>query len=170
MRRYLSELLEFVEKENISGLRELSNRALEEALIAESKELINLSLLSYALSKMLTKIHFKEHWPRIKEQLISALREERPYSTILEELLNDISLFDKEFGNYVINIVEKARLKQASRAYALGMSIGRAAEITGCDPQELQDYIGKTKIHERPFSQTRSIRERYRYIKEFFGE
>lgn len=170
MRKYLDELLKLIETENISGLRSLSNKALEEALITENKELINLSLLSYALSKILTKVHFKEHWPIIKEQLISALKQEKPYSSVLGNLLDEISLFDKEFGNYAIDIVEKARLKQASRAYALGMSIGRAAEITECDPQELQDYVGKTKIHERPFSQTRNIRERYRYVKEFFGE
>jgi len=170
MRKYLDELLRCIEKGDISGLRDLSNRAIEEALITESRELINLSLLSYALSKILTKAHFKEYWPRIREKLVPALKEEKPYSEILENLLNEITLFDREFGNYAIDIVEKARLKQASRAYALGMSIRRAAEITGCDFHELQDYIGKTKIHERPFSQTRNIRERYKYVKEFFGE
>jgi len=36
----------------------------------------------------------------------------------------------------------------ASSAYAFGLSLGSAADLTGADSKELMQYIGATKIHD----------------------
>ena len=84
----------------------------------------------------------------------------------LDIAIKDIQDFDKEAGNYIQDVIYKARVKQASRAYALGLSLGKAAELTGVEKSFLLSYIGVTKIHDMPFTQSKPAIERYKYLKE----
>ena len=58
-----------------------------------------------------------------------------------------IKLDEKE-GNYEETVMEKAKIKKASKLYGQGLSLRRASELTGADPVKVIDYIGGSKIHE----------------------
>ncbi len=140
-------------------LRDLSKDIMRKAAASYDKNLALLAVISYVLSKFLSKTHFRKSpkWPRYKRALINLLEEAEKRAREgdrrgLQETLNRISVeitkIDAAAGNYVMNIMEKGRVKMASEAYALGLSVRRAAELTDAPLNELYDYIGKTRIHD----------------------
>ncbi|MBI5158558.1 hypothetical protein HY992_00375 [Candidatus Micrarchaeota archaeon] len=70
---------------------------------------------------------------------------------------------------YVRTVVEKARLKIASRLYAQGISLGNAAEITGVSKRDVAHYSGKTMVHDRA-GVTKNITERLGGVLKLFGK
>jgi hypothetical protein len=164
-------------KRDSAALKEVSNEAIEQAGMVEDPDLVSISLITYALYKFLSKPHFKgeKEWEKFLEKVVSDLESARSClgegggskcSKILEtSVIADISDFDSEFGNYAKDVIGKARLKQASRLYAIGFSLARSAEVTGADRIELARYVGETKIHDRPFTTTRTAAQRYKYFK-----
>ncbi len=153
-------------------LREIANQAMEEAVLRNDKLLASVAIFSYSLSKILTKVHFRkrEDWGKFKKvmsrelSMLVGLTKTRKdiYRIIENKLIKLVEEIDKEAGNYTRNLVYKARVKMASTAYALGVSIGTAVELTGADKFELLRYIGVTKIHDRPYTRTMSALERYK--------
>jgi len=154
-------------------LRDLSNKLIEEAVIKESKSFVDLSLISYALSKLVGKPHYVKlrKWSVFQKQLIKHLEsvDEKNLGHVLDTVIKDITDFDKEAGRYAQDVIYKARVKQASRAYAMGLSLGKAAELTSVDKSFLLSYIGYTKIHDLPFTQSKPAIDRYKYLKELLN-
>ncbi|MFH0986996.1 MAG: hypothetical protein V1911_03000 [Candidatus Micrarchaeota archaeon] len=160
-------------------LREQSNELIERAMITGDSHLVKLSLISYGLSKLVRKPHLmkSDEWGKFKSKMIDELKEavKEPNTLeqadrVLDSITEKISAFDKEMGNYMADVMQQARVKQASRVYSLGVSLSKAAELTGVQKNELFDYIGITKIHERPFTQTLDLKTRYKKAREVFGE
>ena len=157
-------------KNQPSGLRETANKAISQAALENDSLKASLAVVAYALGKILEKEHFQKEtsWPRIqssiRSELINAvmLAKKQDFNKLKIALLsitNRISKIDYRFGNYWQNLIEKSRVKQASSAYALGVSLSQATQLTGCDKEELFNYIGFTKMHEEtPVIKT--IRER----------
>ncbi|GEM_PF-991327 len=173
--QYLTSIQNLVKREDIVALREMSNKLIERAAITEDKNLVNLSLICYALSKLMKKPHIAESkkWQTFKTELNKDLEKEieKPIektdiSQLLKEVLDDLATFDKTMGNYMMDIVDNARIKQGSRLYALGLSMGQAAQMTGTSKPAIQSYIGSTKIHERHFTSSKTVKDRYRNAKE----
>jgi hypothetical protein len=169
----LKQLKEAFEKRDVSALKDLSNKCIENAALTEDEGMVNLSLISYALSKLLSKPHFLQDpgWRKfesdISKDLESLLRngkKPRP-SKVLRDVIDDISGMDASLGYYVRDVVEKARIKQASRIYAMGLSLSKAAELTKADKFMVYEYIGETKVHEGAFVSTKSILDRYKYAR-----
>lgn len=172
---YLEQLAANLENENAFELRKLSNDLIEEAITSEDYRTVDMSLIAYALSKIMEKPHFVESkkWADFKKSLLSHFREEETKERTIEDvphLLNDVlkhlSDFDRDAGNYATNVIEQARVKQASRLYALGVSLSKAADMTHVGKTELLGYVGMTRIHDRPFTQTKSLSERYKKARE----
>ncbi|MBS3060860.1 MAG: hypothetical protein J4432_05135 [DPANN group archaeon] len=170
----LKELVFYIEQNNTTELRELSNRIIERALVFEDSRLIDISLTAYALSKLLSKPHIMDQkgFKKLKVQLIKLIEKEvKEEQTILhmehilEKVMKLISEYDDKEGNYLQDVIEKARLKQASRAYALGLSLRRAAELTRVNTAALLPYVGQTKIHDRPYTQSKGLKARYQSLK-----
>ncbi len=67
------------------------------------------------------------------------------------------------------SIFDKGTVKMASTAYALGVSIGKSAELTGADAKEVQMYIGTTKIHDEQ-TVKKSISKRLTELEELLAE
>ena len=175
----MAEVEEFAEKlrkqfkaHDTMALKELSNQAIERAILTENKALVNVSLVSYSLSKLLSKPHLlkEEQWKDFEGHILEELSRKVPPEKVLEGMIRDITDFDRSTGNYLTDLIGKARVKQASRAYALGLSLGRAAELTGADKTNLLDYVGMTRIHERPFTKSRTVEQRFKNIKKLFGD
>ncbi len=154
-------------------LREISNDAMKEAVLSGDKELANIAVLAYSLSKILSKLHFRrrEEWKKFAKETEKTLyglvgeSKEGNLSGICDTLINLVERIDHGAGNYTRGLVFKARVKLASQAYALGLSLSSAAELTGADKYELTRYVGATKIHDRPFVKTISPADRYKIIK-----
>ncbi len=168
--KYLAEVVKLIEEDDSFSLRVMSNKLVEESAFTDNKALFELALIAYAFSKLLRKQHFRElpGWDSFKKSMAYYLKKEIQKESTLEsmqetlsQVLERIREFDEQAGNYAVDVVHHARVKQASRMYALGLSLSRACEIAGVSKAELIDYVGTTKIHERPFTQTKSVRERW---------
>jgi hypothetical protein len=168
---YLELLVVNLENENAFELRKLSNNLIEAAMTSEDYRIVDMSLIAYAFSKIMEKPHFLENknWPEFKKSMLYHLRtEEQKEQTIedvphlLSDVLKHLDEYYNEAGNYATNVIEQARVKQASRLYALGVSLSKAADITHVGKNELLSYIGMTRIHDRPFTQTKRLIDRYK--------
>ncbi len=155
----LATLISAFESGQAHDLKKIGNMLIEEAAERNSAELARLSAISYALYKILSKDHFVKspQWPKmainIRSELLKAGRAAEKndigaFGRSLESAVKDIQGIDSELSNYARNIYEKARVKQASTAYAAGLSLRQAAELTGADRKDLQRYIGITRIHD----------------------
>jgi hypothetical protein len=116
-----------------------------------------LSLIAYCLSKILSKEHIicNVKWPDARKKIVedidfalNALKKNdlKAFNNSLADISGHITDVDKALGNFVIDLMEKAKLKQASRVYAFGLSLKTATELTGTQEQELLKYIGGTRL------------------------
>jgi len=170
--KYFAELIAYFENDQEMELRDLSNRAIESAALKQDKNLVDISIVSYALAKFMTKPHLfrSDQWDKFKQHILQELKKKTSLANILDAIIGDISGFDANLGNYARDVIEKARIKQASRVYALGISLKRAGELTGVSLSSLLDYVGATKIHDRPYTKTKSVVDRYKTTKRVLGE
>lgn len=159
-------------------LKRLSNEFIERAAVEEDETLVDLSLIAYALYKMLSKLHFRERpeWDEFLRDVeldleeAAKLGDKADLKSILEkDIIRDIRELNESFGNYVSDVVDMARIKQASRIYARGLSLSKALAMTHADRFEVLQYIGETRIHDRPFTSTLSVVDRYRLAKKALG-
>ncbi|MFW5902368.1 MAG: hypothetical protein ACOCTT_00595 [archaeon] len=163
-RKTLEKIKEAFEEDEPRKLREISNQATEKAMIIKEEELIEISLISYGLSKIIRKPHYRKEpeWSEFKEEIIGELeRNMEKKGRIVEEVTKTIMKFNEEAGNYIEGVIDHGRKKQASRLYALGLSLKKSVELTGTTQEELLPYIGATKITEKRHTQTISTEERY---------
>ncbi len=133
-------------------LRKIGNKLAEEAALEQDRRKAQLSVIAYALSKILSKPHFfrSPRWQLYRRRVLTLLKSaaSRGDIHILEKVERAIAELDEQDGLFVKNIIEKARAKMAVRAYALGISLSLAAELFGTTKEELATYIGQTKIHD----------------------
>ncbi|MBU0662056.1 MAG: hypothetical protein ABH854_04895 [Candidatus Diapherotrites archaeon] len=140
-------------------LKKISNDSINEAVLANDALLAEIAVLAYALNKLISKRHVVMHpkWQVAKKSILtnldkaaSALGTGRAgqFAQLLDAAGKDVGSVDMKMGNYVQNLLEKAKVKIASSAYAGGMSLGQSAALTGADRKKLQSYIGFTKIHD----------------------
>ncbi len=161
------------EQDNLLELRKISNTAIEEVMITQQPKLVEVSLISYALSKLLSKPHYQENpkWEEFKEKILSKLKtEEETRGKKLEEIIETIYELSQDAGNYIENVVEHGRIKQASRLYALGISLDTAAKVTRVKEERLLGYIGATLISEKTHTISKTIEDRYRDTKKILLE
>jgi hypothetical protein len=138
----MDEIIQNISKEDPNIFKNLANKYLELAVKFKDKVYGKKAILCYCIYKILTKSHLKNHpmWKRIVSLIKS--------NYDLDDILIKIYELDKDYGYYVKNIVEKAKIKLASSAYALGLSSLKSAEIFETSLFELIPYIGKIKIHD----------------------
>ncbi len=167
-------------KKKTNALKRISNQAIERAALTEDADMVNISLIAYALYKLLSKQHVleSEQWNEFAKNVVLDLeqankmhdRGEDIGKFIEGEIIRDITRIDVSLGNYVNDVIEKARVKQASRIYAMGLSVDKAISLTGADRFRLLDYIGSTVIHDRPYTRSKTVRDRYQLTKKVLGE
>ena len=66
----------------------------------------------------------------------------------LEKAENTLMELDRERGHFEETVIDKARVKKAAKLYYQGLSLRRAAELTGADPASLMSYIGVSRMHD----------------------
>jgi hypothetical protein len=155
----LEKLKNAFEKPDIVELKQLSNFAIREAGFENNKAAAKIAIIAYCLYKLLTKEHIikNKNWQSVKKNISKnldfALRAARQKN--FEELekqldfaIKGVDEIDKDLGFFLTSLFDKAKIKLASTAYATGLSLGQAAELTGADKKQLLQYLGNTTISE----------------------
>jgi len=174
--KILEKLRKAFKTRNLNALKRISNQAIERAAMTEDSEMVNVSLIAYALYKLLSKQHVleSEQWERfvgdvdkdLGEAIVLHEKGEAIGGLLERDVIRDIAQIDDSLGNYVQDVMEKARVKQASRIYAMGLSVDKAVALTGANKFQLLSYIGGTTIHDRHIERAKSVADRYRTVKE----
>jgi hypothetical protein len=146
--KYINELIQSIENKDVSNLKSTSKKLVELSIKYESKILAQLAILSYCLFKILTKPHLNQNpkWPRLRSYILSVLKNKQFEN--ISDILVEVYKLDVDFGYFIRNIVDKAKLKLASEAYALGMSLSASANYFDVNLFDLTQYIGEIKIHD----------------------
>ena len=166
--------------EKSQDLKQIGNDSIEEAAIESSPEMANLSVIAYCLYKMSSKNHFVRNrkWDAVKNSILLHLHKSRKglekenfgkFKKNLHNVINSIQKIDHELSNYARDLHEKAKIKQASTAYASGVSLSQAAALTGADKKEVQRYIGITRIHDEQEA-FYDLEERLKKLKELLAQ
>lgn len=175
---YSRDLLFAFRKRKQSQLRKLNDRILRDAVISFTETYFELAVLSYVLSKIVSKPRFfKEEYKKgVKgiEKALEALEAVR-YEAGPEEIFpyfrkvqTAIARLESRDPRYLIDLFSKGRLKTAATLYAQGMSLGLASEKSGIDKQEIMDYAGDTMMFDR-LKEEVDIKKRMKIAREFMG-
>jgi hypothetical protein len=160
-------------------LRKLNDVVLKDAGLHLSKSLYELAVLSYVLSKIVSKPRFfsksnAPHLKRIENSIRDLIRlmDQQDDKLLLdafkkiEEGVNSLERIDARF---VRNIVSKGKLKTAATMYAQGISLGLAAEVAGIPRQDIMDYAGKTMMFDR-VKEEMHVKDRLKAARRALGE
>ncbi|MBU0636193.1 hypothetical protein KKE06_04170 [Candidatus Micrarchaeota archaeon] len=151
-------------------LRQIANQTIKRAALSNNPIEAKIAVIAYALHKLLSKQHVRTHkkWNTIQKIIqqkladsIQSLKQKKAkkFEKNLEQITQKIRQTDSDLGNFVQNLMEKSRVKQASSLYAFGLSLGQATSLTNADKKNLFQYIGYTKLHdEQPSRKTMSER------------
>lgn len=164
---------------NAFSLKELSKQAVQQAVIEYDKTLAMVSLIAYSLGKILSKKHIvsSKRWKKERRHILALLESARQLlkenkmqelERQLEQIGKSIFFLDKSLGYFERNVFEKAKIKNASTAYALGLSLTQAAELMGANKKDLLEYIASTKMHDEE-GITKGIVQRLKELREELG-
>lgn len=156
----LSKLLGALEKQEIAGLRKLGSGLGETALVENETLFVEIAVLAYSASKLLEKAHFqqapawKKGFPKIVEAVRGALFASAGgrASTVSKKIASansEIERVSSSAGRFQTSVLQKARIKTGADIYAHGASLGRACELSGAPKEELQPYLGNTKLADK---------------------
>jgi hypothetical protein len=150
----LDQAIAAVQAEDHHSLGELSNHIIHDASIFQDDDSVSVAVLIYALSKVTQRscderkscAFLQPVLVQARDALAQARDDE--YRANIRRLLEEIRKIDGQLRLYITQVLEKARVKKASKLHEHGISIARTAELLGVSQWELQDYIGKTTISE----------------------
>jgi hypothetical protein len=163
---------------DVRAMRKINDRCIEETAIKYQQPTYLFALISYVLSKILSKPRYlKAEGAKDKVSQISALlrncerqAKTAEYSSLIatqNKVLKTIEQMDDADRRFVKGILTKGRLKIASTLYAQGISLGNAVEIAGTDRRELMLYAGQTMMFDR-VKEPRTITQRMKDLREIF--
>ncbi len=148
----LEQALSALQAQDYHALGELSNHIIHDASVFQDDDSVSVAVLVYALGKVAQRCCEQQvscvHFPPIIAQardLLAQGREEE-YRAVVRRLIDEIRKLDDKLKLYITEVMEKARVKKASKLHEHGISLARTAELLGVSQWELQDYIGKTTI------------------------
>ncbi len=167
-------------RQDAQALRSVYRQLLDDIAFSYDEQKYQLATLAYALSKVVTKPRFwkahkqNRYWEETRRMLAdveSCAREGnlKEAGRILQEILTRVETADEQDPRFVRGLVLKARIKSASTFYASGLSLGRAAELSGLDKREILSYVGQTRMNER-LAGTISVATRLKALRGLLGK
>ncbi len=165
----LEQAITIWEAQDYQALGELSNHVIHDASIFQDDDSVSVAVMVYALSKVLQRCREQgvvyANMGALLQQMHDSLAadKEDAYRGQMRTILDEIKKVDDKLKLYITEVLEKARVKKASKMHEHGISLARTAELLGVSQWELQDYIGKTRIHEEHLgvsAQARLLRAR----------
>lgn len=150
----LDQVLAALQAQDHHALGELSNHVIHDASIFQDEDSVTFAVLVYALSKVVQRccdegmscVNFPPLLTKAKEALEAGKFDD--YRAVIRTTLDETKKVDEKLKLYITEVMEKARVKKASKMHEHGISLARTAELLGISQWELQDYIGKTRIQE----------------------
>lgn len=147
------------EKRSHRKLRKIFSELIRELPIYYSKKRFAITLLAYVLSKIVSKPRLmgKEHVDA-RYQIIQSINRmadridtcsDDEFEGLFDDIKDKIKNLEKSDPRFLMNMINKGRLKIAAIMYAQGISLGRASELTGIDRHDILDYSGKTYMADR---------------------
>lgn len=163
----MEELERMFKEKNVLGLREFSNRLIDDVFVSQDRKKVEIAVAAYALSKLLGKSHFVKspEWKKFEAHIIGEIEKDAPPEEIVASIIEDVAHFDKSLSNYITDLIGHVRTKQASRLYALGLSLTQACELCRADKGEVLRYVGVTRIPEREHAQPKNLAGRLKIAK-----
>lgn len=154
----LGKAVKLIHDEDAAGLNQLSNHIIHDASIFQDDDSVSIAILTYAISKIMIRCFEKhEDWEKSCVVLVPQIEDARKalekgkfdrYRRTIRNLFSQIQNLDKKLKLYIQVVLDKARIKKASKLHAHGISIARTAELLNITQWELQDYVGKTTFPE----------------------
>ncbi len=171
-------LRELLSRGAISQLKELGGESAGTAFLREDERFIEISVIAYACAKFFEKPYISQsnEWKKLileldalLERAASALEagREEEFAKDLDSSVAGLQGLSKTLGRFVVNVVDKARIKAATQIYAHGGSLGTAAELGRVDKKELSNYIGQTTLSEK--YKTVDLKKRLQAADELFN-
>ncbi|MBN1169973.1 hypothetical protein JXA56_03030 [Candidatus Micrarchaeota archaeon] len=175
---YTPAILSAFRKRNQRRLRKLNDHVLNDTALECNKINFQLAIVSYALSKIVSKPRFlRRDFDSCHmevgvalENLIkcSGKNNETQVLACFKEIEKAISCFDSKDPRFAIDLITKGKLKMAATFYAQGMSLGVASEMTGMQKQEILDYAGQTMMFDR-LKEEKTIKERMKVARQLIS-
>lgn len=177
-RDYSREILKAFKKRKHSRLRKINDRVLRDAVLSLKESYYEMAVLSYVLSKIVSKPRFfrTENRKAIEdiEKSLSSLSSAKPDAgaeelhPLFRRVHAAVSRLELRDPRYITDLFSKGKLKMAATLYAQGISLGVASDETGIDKQEILDYAGETMMFDR-LKDEKGIAERMKVAREFAG-
>lgn len=164
---------------DVRAMRKINDRCIEETAIKFEQPTYLFALISYVLSKIISKPrYFRQKKAKdslsaltLSLRLCESQAKSADYRGLIStqnKILTSIERMDEKDRRFVKSILTKGRLKIASTLYAQGISLGNAAEMTGTDKREVLLYAGQTMMFDR-LREKRTMEQRMKEIREIFS-
>jgi len=164
---------------DIIKLRDLSNHTLHDVSILQEENSIQAAVIVYSLSKIFERENYQNYksWKHFYKNLMLYLEnaiksleknDENNYKKSTKSLIYFIDKLEYKLRNYIIEVMEKAKIHKASRIHEHGISAGRTAELLGISQYELMEYLGKTGISDINLSISMDIKKRIDFARSLF--
>lgn len=168
-----------IKKEDITGLKELSNQTIHTASTFQDTDSITIAIVIYSLSKILERKHqydekacseFCKFAVKEIDIAIGILKrtDDGEFTQALQNIIEHINNFSKDFKTDVEDVFRKARINKASKIYEHGISMEQTAKLLGISMYELASYAGQRGISDIPIGKTLSVKERIKLAMDFF--
>lgn len=166
----LDSIIENLEKLNIRGLRSSGGYLARKGALKESHNYLEAAAVAYALSKILQHDFPKEVWGDYRTKVLDLLRsidvsDDTDVEMKLDQTLEVIGEFDSKTGKFSQNLRERSRINKATTAYSSGLSIGKAAQLSGVTEWHIMAYSGSTRLSDE-IGVTKEISERLKKARE----
>jgi|ETN01SMinimDraft_4_1059930.scaffolds.fasta_scaffold59242_2 hypothetical protein len=151
-------------------MRKLSNHIIHSATIFQDKDSTDTAILLYSISKIMERAGKSTNAAILQRELGKAKKvlerkDERQYQGELQKIFRIITKLDKKLTHYVEHLLTHASAKKACNLCEHGVSVGRAAEISGTSKWDLMSQMGQSHT---PIDKTARIRERLRVARRLF--
>ncbi len=162
--RFISELAQKIrsayKKRDARKLKKVYHQCLNELVIEFDYHIFRLALISYMLTKLVTKPRYwrsesiRRYLSRIDSAFNQVIRggirhDYQKISKGLDRILELVNSLDAEDQRYVNSLVEGGKVKIAATLYAKGLSLSRVADLTRVDKHKILSYVGKTTMADK---------------------
>ena len=171
------ELYSAFSNKKFSKIRRIHERMVNLLIQNFSDNFFRLCLISYVLSKIISKPRFFS--PRARENIkkIESILHElssypypsRKFNRSLAHLESTIISLEENDPRYIFDLFTKARIKVGATLYAKGISLGKVSKITSIPKEEILSYAGKTLMFDR-VREERTMRDRVKMLKRIILE
>lgn len=173
----LRQALDAIRTHNYLRLRELSDQTVHTSTVMQDDIHISISVILYSLFKIYEKNTLRNttQWNTFNEKIQQGINKAyqeinkqniKKFSSELKQVQEQIKSYESDFGIYIREALEQAKVQKGSRVVEHGISTGRAAELLGVSQWELQSYIGATRFSDLETSV--SPKKRIEYTRSLF--